>query len=734
MNSPLGPTVPSRHGSWVLGLLPCSVLAFCLAMGLGRDQPSDASVLICFLWPLFSWFGPWRSNFGIVNQPSQDDAAWRQWAVLILILLTLLAISTLIHAAPNSAWGRWIGLSASAALFLGLARGTPAPDAIPVLGASAAASILTATACHLWLGPTHFGFGNISYMTNTTSPSLILWLVWECLQPRSGNRKGRLVVLGLGLLCLAILTWDSRRRGVMVAWTASAGMAILLYLHHRGWSRVVWPLGILAILAVLFWVGWLTAFYVPASPWIRIGMLRAAIAVGWEGGWLGHGLQGVLNAQWSSAQPARELTAGGDWFNHAHNELLDLWVNGGWVALVIGLLAIIAWIRHATALIDDAWRRAILVALPAIVVHAATDIVYGTIIGGCWLGLVAGLIIGAPSRRPIPAIGPRWIRGLPAPWIGLACLPACLWGIFQIASLVFLPISATPDQRWRSLTLSCEVDAITANVGRLVDYTQERRDPLLLLTVLDATSKRIGESGRIPGWRVMAWGQLLRKAEKGGDQLAIDEARCHLAIAQVALARRNPFNYLCLRTLSTMALDHKADLAGSIVPHSLARRSRWAIGRDLPDDPPLLRANDIESHADLWAWGFGQTFTSIGQASLTALDPVFRRYGHLPDVGLLYVIASCQADSWPDGWLENRFCIPWGLERNAFYLEFLDALQPGHSGHRFRELAGVLYPDLLRRVRSGLPAIDPSLLPLWSLRETVQLRVIAALGRLHHWD
>ena len=213
-----------------------------------------------------------------------------------------------------------------------------------------------------------------------------------------------------------------------------------------------------------------------------------------------------------------------------------------------------------------------------------------------------------------------------------------------------------------------------------------------------------------------------------GSPLTLADARQAFAMALRDLLARNPFNRLGLIKLQQLVVDKDATLATCVFDSATLRRARWLTGGVNQD--PLPAIEGFETFADAWAWHFATTMNAAAQPDLASIDRLIRHHGHLPDVALLFVIVSCQIDTWPAGWLDGRSALVHGLGKNILFGEFLDALTPGPSGERFLRLADTLWPHLIAAWRAGrryMPARD---LRTWDLPQDITVKIIATCGRL----
>jgi O-antigen ligase len=124
---------------------------------------------------------------------------------------------------------------------------------------------------------------------------------------------------------------------------------------------------------------------------------------------VGSGL-GSFDPVFRSVEPLNDL--GPKFFNQAHNEYLELWLETGWIGLVLASLAWLWWARRSKLVWegrpspDALIRRAASVAVAVVFIHSAVDYPLRTeaiaVILALFAAILEGKLTPAPSiRRPL---------------------------------------------------------------------------------------------------------------------------------------------------------------------------------------------------------------------------------------------------------------------------------------------------------------------------------------------
>jgi hypothetical protein len=637
-------TAPSLPGprSGLLARLPGGVLVVMAAAFTGaylgdRALPTESTVLAALLLPL-AW---------LLIQPTVCvcDGLVERWFLLALLLLVWMAgVQGLRPDALPVGWIRFAERGAALAGCLAVAVGrVPVREMIALMGRSAAVVALLAL---LVDGPAgrlaplsiiSFGFGQLNLLTDTAGPSLLAWAVLTigdaCQRRRTGMLDLALLALGAGALAaIAILT---QRRGVTLALALAGLLPALRWLwgRHRRIAQAVVALGLLAgavLLVRLF------GSQLPSLRNERIADYRVAIEGVAAGLPFGFGHFGMLHTQGLPGEACRHFAACGTWFQHAHNEFLDVALDGGPLALLLAgaLTALVAW--RVTRIRDPQVRLALEMAGIAIGVHLMTDNVFGLAPGELWLGSALGMMLGAPVAGAMPAplrLLPRvrllaWLFTLPA-----------LAGALVTFYPAIVQNGASPEIRWRCLKQSCDPLIIDIELSSLV-YGAEALDNDNACAALDQAVRKVGWNGQYAAFAA-------HLADAGGRP-------GELAAALVRVLGFSPFYRDAYQDLAQLIQRHPE--CAPAVPAAVQRRLAYLAGEarlPAPDlGAPLAGVEDAaDAYAGIsWAIATGRPWPPISGA----LHRLCRTYGDIPGVTQLVLQAVIAAPPGSFPWLGEQ--------------------------------------------------------------------------------
>jgi len=270
-----------------------------------------------------------------------------------------------------------------------------------------------------------FGFGHPNYLFNMIHPVMLAAALHACCRPGEWRRSER-IWLVCGWAALAFGIYITKRRGVPVALIAGLGLCWWVSLWHSR-RRLAYAILALAGTAAMGLGLYLYSHEMPAYRMGRLRLYQAALetaAHGFPWGWGSYGANQIIH---STSEASRHLTATGGWAFHAHNEILDVLLEGGPVAVALWVMA--GWLiwSRVRRIIDPVLRQSAIVMVGAIGTHMMTDPVFGQDCGQLYLAVMIAWIFVAPARpsgrgwRP-PVL---WnIRLMAWPLVLLSC-----WGV-----------------------------------------------------------------------------------------------------------------------------------------------------------------------------------------------------------------------------------------------------------------------------------------------------------------
>jgi O-antigen ligase len=261
-------------------------------------------------------------------------------------------------------------------------------------------------------------FANRNHLASLLSISLALTLggtAWAVTERLAGRRLSVLWIFagsGLAILFLLGIALARSRAGVLLAMVAVLGtLPIVIGLRHqRGTKRfLAITLGVAVMLSVQFGMFGLLQ-RVGSDPFEdgRWSYARttsqAAAAYSPVGSGLGTFQQAYQPFE-AKGSPSRAIV------NHAHNDYLELWLEGGWPALLLIGLGALAWGRRGLQLwrrnpepgTSESWSnlltRAAWLAASLALIHSALDYPLRTTALSAVFAIVAAVAFSDPTYR-----------------------------------------------------------------------------------------------------------------------------------------------------------------------------------------------------------------------------------------------------------------------------------------------------------------------------------------------
>jgi len=278
-------------------------------------------------------------------------------------------------------------------------------------------------------------------------PLVAAWVVALVYDKRTG-RLFWLVAFTLVFATLMLgLGMARSRAGIMLAVLAGAGSLGLAATSGRRFARqgtiiiaAAWFIGVILIVQYALF-GVLARFDSDILVDYRLVIAATTVEVAAKFQPLGSGL-GTFEAIYQMFEPNTALLT--SYINHAHNDWLELWLEGGWGAVLLLLVFLFWFVRQSLRvwradqskhqLIDRALARAATISISLVLLHSVVDYPLRTTAITTFLGWSCALLLSphplaGANRRPEPPAarkasgnGPiaRWVsrrqRGRASAW------------------------------------------------------------------------------------------------------------------------------------------------------------------------------------------------------------------------------------------------------------------------------------------------------------------------------
>ena len=428
---------------------------------------------------------------------------------------------------------------------------------------------------------TAFGFGGVNVCLTIAVPAMLAWGAWLVARHVHGQRTwwGDWAVLAIGTVLAATISWVLERRGPVAAIAAVPGFLLMRWWWRR--SRTSLIVG--GVLLAVAGTWWLVAYgrdpELVSRRTLRLSLYPAAAKLAWYGMPWGLGDYGGLHLQWFR-DPDAQLATQTEWYLHLHNEVLDLVVAGGFLALLAVVALAVLVVRRVGSCTDPALAGASGVLVATVAVHALTDNSYGQPAGTLWCAAVLGLLLTLPVRptTPWPLPEPRW-------WT-LLLGPIAAWGVLQAAPMALLPADAPLAEHERAYSHRLHPETIHAELVRRIGGSPSKTLPSLRGELASAI-QRLGPSGSLP------WLYALSLRLTDGDA----SERLHFLAIYLDVHPLEARAYVELQNL----LSERPELA-SLVPGPVLRRTALVAGlasKSTATNPQPPRT--VAGLADLWA-------------------------------------------------------------------------------------------------------------------------------------
>ncbi len=498
-----------------------------------------------------------------------------------------------------------------------------------------------------------YALGPVTILGCLALPILAAWAITLWQRRAAGERTpiGELMLCAMGLIALGVMTLMTERRGPVVALGAAAGLLACRYSWRRFPRLTLITVTLLAIAAAIWLVPRL--LHDPGSGRNeRYLLYRVAWAIGLEGFPFGQGPFGMLAATNSSAQESILWVARGKNAFHAHNELLNAWIEGGVIqvalAVALGVLMALRVVRCA----DPALKTAYLVLGTVWLVHAMTDNTYGIPLGMAVSGLFAGGVLSLPQSR---SRDPRALSTAVL-WLATGCgilSIAIGWPVFRMAALR----DSTPIEiRLRALE-SCR-DPLFVMAEEKTILSSPDADPPSKSLAIGIAIKRMG------------WTQGLSYAAMMS--MEAERQRLPYLEAVVRLAQRNPFQldmYPRLQQIVTTWPELKA-----AIPDHLLVRAAILQGSVGVMAGTKITGRNIAVAADCLA-GIQRALNtrSVNIQHREQMLELVRHYGQCPPVAVLALqVCSLGSPDYSQQMLEQIDRITDGLGTSVAISRALD--------------------------------------------------------------
>lgn len=248
-------------------------------------------------------------------------------------------------------------------------------------------------------------FANRNHQANLLAVSLPYAALWLC-EARPELRRMAPIAIGLAaytVMMVVGLVIVGSRAGVLLAAPAAVLAAALLYRADRigGWRGLaaMATVGIVAMIAAFSVIGPVAARFAAQADQ-RFDTAPVVAAAAWKALPLGTGV-GSFPAVYAGVEPVELMAA--TYFNHAHNDYLEIWLETGAAGILLLLAFIVWWVRQSLG----AWLSAASAgrnlarvgsaAIALLLVHSLVDYPVRTLALAAMLALSAGLLTTGPS-------------------------------------------------------------------------------------------------------------------------------------------------------------------------------------------------------------------------------------------------------------------------------------------------------------------------------------------------
>lgn len=294
----------------------------------------------------------------------------------------------LLVASSMKSWTRqlmWMSLAASVGILFTVGFTLPDPEGLAIQ----------------W-----FGFGNINMTVHYLCPALAAGAVFLVLRalprrPALGHPGWKVLyqpatwLILAGIASMVTLSVVTGRRGALaILGTVGLGLVVDWLVQH-GKPRVA--LGLIAGLTFAI----IATFYL-LTPYdlgpraVRILQYRAVLAL--DPGFFGLGTYGIVTMSDSANELCRHFLATRLFVLSAHNEFMDVWLDGGFPALLIAMAAVVAVFLHAHLILHPTRRRVCVALAWSVLPGLLLDNAFSRPEGMFVLGACAGLILRTESR------------------------------------------------------------------------------------------------------------------------------------------------------------------------------------------------------------------------------------------------------------------------------------------------------------------------------------------------
>jgi O-antigen ligase len=639
-------------------------------------------VLLATLW--------WGSS-------SQDAPVWeRDTAVFTGILCLWLATAVVwqLVSGRQSGLARVGDIALLFGLCLMLMRLRPnGREVLQAAGAAMSATTLISvvvSAFHGKLEPDAnviFGFGSVTMIGCFATPVLLAWAVLLWKEPHTATRTAKCWCV-VGLLALVVVVVMTERRGPVLAALTPLMVWAGIHLWRRS-PRLAWLVFVsLATTALVILVPLLIA-----DPGTGRGqrflLYRVAAILGWEAFPFGHGPFGMLAVDQSSSWSAHLWIARERSALHAHNELLNAWVEGGivHVAVWLGLMGLL--LARIIRCCDTTLRAAFLTLYSVWFTLSMVDNSFGTFLGMAWSGIIFGCIMSLPNHDAPASRGVSpMVRGLmvAAVLLGLG-IAGMNWRMALLAT------DSLPHARLSALEPCRDPVLIQGEIGLLVG--DPRAEPPFKALAVQMAHQRLGWTANVPSAAVVVAAAI-------GDRNAYLRALCRLLA-------RNPFDLKAIDSIR-QACERWPFLI-ELVPPDQQRRLALYAG--------VL--NEPESLSGDW-WDFSQSADRLAIVAGALQRGEFRdghvgwlielvgKYGQIEDVAVTAIRASALA---PNGLLAglqpHAARLRDGLGTSAHVVRAFEQVAKSGRAHQVLPLLREITPAWISRLEAHMPPHQASL-------------------------
>jgi hypothetical protein len=677
---------------WLLTFLPLvHVIGFEIAFLEESIYPLTAAIVGMLLWWIVI-----TANAGMLckrwEQALLDNDQQKVVICLLIIFIWLVALQ--LSSPIQSGVGRLGDYAVFvAAIFLLVGTRIKSSDILYHMGSSMACAAMISITVSTIHGKTtinsgvSFGFGWFTVIGCLATPILLAWLYYLWANKEADKGKNVKIILCLtAILALICISIASQRRGPFVGIFAGVAFLCALIIHQKyKWTKWLYGAVLLGGIVVLIDLIINNPGYGRSE---RFLLYRFAFETGFNANGLGNGPYGLLCAEPYQGLSTFLWVARDKMALHAHNELLNAWVEGGIVHLLafIGILSLAA--KRIVFCSDPVLRNTFALAFGAWIAHAMTDNTYGTPLGMAWSGLLLGAILCLPVSNQNEK--KKELRILPI--IAYALIMLNVFVNSYYFYLATITTDTDPYVRLERLQKSRDPIFVFSEASALLNNKEMENDVHKI--VLDSAVNKIG-------WAVDLRLRDVAISEKTGDLTKVIESL-------VRLIHKNPFFYEAGIAINDVV---KKDIKlAEYVPLEIKNIIGILNGKITPKKPQDI-TNPLQAaqYLALVERSVANNIALTAEQVITTKE-IVKMYGRIPQVARLSLQLATQKNEVFGEYLKtNSHYIAEGLGSDYAVIKGLSLVTDMNKALNIMPVLKALYPSWIESFNQNYMAAFDSL-------------------------